>query len=68
VFAGIEEGKDKHDTPVKELEGKFLLESKTEVQKQQINIAEGDVFKDIRDVWVVVESSQQLQGEGTKLK
>ena len=65
MFVGIEERKSEYDTVVKEL--KLLLRSKIEVQEQQMNIAEGDVFKDIKDVRVVGESSQQPKGECAKL-
>lgn len=53
VFVGIKEREGECVTAKRELEYKSLLGSKVEVLKQEMNYGEGDVFKDIQDVWVV---------------
>jgi len=63
-----EERMDEYITAVRELEDNLLLESKFEVQRQQLDIAEGDVFIGIKDVWVAKENNQQLGDECAELK
>lgn len=49
----------------------LLLESKYEDKKQQMETAEEDVFKDIKDVWMEKKSkksSQQTKNECAKLQ
>jgi len=57
VFADIEERENVCATAVIEPEYKLLLGGKCEVLKQQMNCEDGDVFKDIKDVWATKESS-----------
>ena len=46
---------------------KLFLESKIKVQEKQINVVEGDVVKEIKDIRVVEGSGQQLKGECVEL-
>ena len=59
---------DEYVTAARELEDDLLLERKSEVQRQQMKIAEGDVSKYIKDVWEVEVSNQRLEDESTKLR
>jgi hypothetical protein len=53
---------------VRNMTNNLLLESKIEDKKQQMSCAEGDVSKDIKDVWENEERNQQLEDESIELR
>ena len=52
MFLGMQRTVSKYVTAVRELEDNLLFESKFEGKKHQLDIAEGDIFKDIQEVSV----------------
>jgi len=69
VQANREEEVDKY--AVKKMTDNLLLQSKFEYKKQQMEIAEEYVFKDIKDVWMVEKAEQgshQVKNESEKLQ
>ena len=53
----------------RELKNQLLSKIKYEVQRKQINFEEGNVYSDIKDVWVIEkeeEDSQQLEYDGVE--
>ena len=48
-----------------ELKNELLSESKSEVQRKQINFEEGNVYKGIKDVWV---TKNRRRGPSISLK
>ena len=45
-----------YGVPVKELKNKLIFESKFVGSEQQLDVAEGNIFKYIQEIWVVAMS------------
>ena len=66
MFASIQRSVSEYVTAFRELENNLLFESKFEDTEQQLNIAEGDIFKDIQAVWVAENIKSNSRRKGRK--
>ena len=65
----LKESMYQDEIAARELKNELIFESKYEFQRKQINFEEGNVYSDIKDVWVIEkeeEDSQQLEDDGVE--